>query len=65
AITMDSVNKYETAVRQSRLVYNDSVTKLNRKIRMFPASLIAGMVGFKSRDYLEAVNGKEDMPSMK
>ncbi|MEG2396342.1 MAG: LemA family protein [Oscillospiraceae bacterium] len=65
AITMDSVNKYETAVRQSRLVYNDCVTKLNRKIRMFPASLIAGMVGFKSRDYLEAVNGKEDMPSMK
>lgn len=65
AITMDSVNKYETAVRQSRLIYNDTVTKLNRKIRMFPTSLIAGMFGFKSRDYLEADSAKSDMPSMK
>ena len=28
--TMDSVNEYEKMVRQSRLIYNDSVTKLNR-----------------------------------
>ena len=34
--TMDSVNEYEKMVRQSRLIYNDSVTKLNRTIRMFP-----------------------------
>ncbi len=33
--TMDSVNEYEKMVRQSRLIYNDSVTKLNRTIRMF------------------------------
>ena len=36
--TMDSVNEYEKMVRQSRLIYNDSVTKLNRTIRMFPTS---------------------------
>ena len=28
--TMDSVNEYEKMVRQSRLIYNDSVTKLNQ-----------------------------------
>ncbi|HMM32584.1 MAG TPA: LemA family protein [Clostridia bacterium] len=52
-------------VRQSRLIYNDSVTKLNRHIRMFPTSLIAGMMGFSKRDYLETNEAKADMPSMK
>lgn len=63
--TMDSVNQYEGMVRQSRLIYNDSVTKLNRRIRMFPTSLIAGMMGFSKRDYLETNEAKADMPSMK
>ncbi len=63
--TMDSVNQYEGMVRQSRLIYNDSVTKLNRQIRMFPTSMVAGMLGFGKRDYLEAQEGKADMPSMK
>lgn len=63
--TMDSVNKYETMVRQSRLIYNDSVTKLNRTIRMFPTSIAAGIMNIASRDYLETNEKKADMPSMK
>lgn len=62
---MDAVDSYEKMVRTSRLIYNDSVTKLNREIRMFPVSLIAGMLGFRQRDYLEAREDKADMPSMK
>ncbi len=54
--TMDGVNQYENMVRTSRLIYNDSVTKLNRAIRMFPTSMIAGMIGFFNRAYLEAEN---------
>ncbi|MEG2679808.1 MAG: LemA family protein [Oscillospiraceae bacterium] len=63
--TMDSVNSYEGMVRSSRLIYNDSVTKLNRKIRMFPVSLIAGALGFTQQDYLEEQAEKADMPDMK
>lgn len=63
--TMDSVNEYEKTVRQSRLIYNDSVTKLNRAIRMFPTSIAAGILNIKSRDYLEADDRKTDMPNMK
>lgn len=63
--TMDSVNSYESSVRSSRLIYNDSVTKLNRAVRMFPASIVAGMFGFKQRDYLATDSKKADMPSMK
>ena len=56
--TMDAVNQYESMVRISRLIYNDSVTKFNRAIRMFPAFLIAGMLGFSKRVYLAEVDEK-------
>jgi len=63
--TMDAVGAYENMVRTSRLIYNDSVTKLNREVRMFPVSMIAGMLGFRQRDYLVEQSAKTDMPSMK
>lgn len=63
--TMDSVNEYEETVRRARLVYNDSVTKLNRAIRMFPTSIAASLLGIRARDYLEVNSAKADMPEMK
>ncbi|NMB97901.1 MAG: LemA family protein [Clostridiaceae bacterium] len=50
---MGAMETFESMVRTSRLIYNDSVTKLNREIRMFPVSVIAGMLGFQQRYYLE------------
>ena len=63
--TMDSVNEYENMVRRSRLIYNDSVTKLNRTIRMFHVSLVARIFGITSREYLTAADKKNDMPTMR
>lgn len=63
--TMDAVQTFENMVRTSRLIYNDSVTKLNREIRMFPVSMIASMLGFRQRDYLEEQAAKANIPSMK
>ena len=54
-----AVGSYERMVRTSRLIYNDSVTKLNRELRMFPSSLLAGAFGFRQRDYLEATEGSD------
>ena len=62
---MDAVDSYEKMVRTSRLIYNDSVTKLNRELRMFPTSLLGSMFGFRQRDYLERGEEQADMPSMK
>lgn len=62
---MNAVDSYEKMVRTSRLIYNDSVTKLNRELRMFPTSLLAGAFGFRQRDYLEAAEEKADMPGMR
>ncbi len=49
---MDAAQTYVNMVRTSRLIYNDSVTKFNREIRMFPISLVARMSGFSKREYL-------------
>lgn len=63
--TMDAVQTFENMLRTSRLIYNDSVMKLNREIRMFPVSMISGMLRFRQREYLVEQAAKADMPSMK
>ncbi len=62
---IDNVNLYENQVRMSRMVYNDSVTKFNQLIRQFPDSIVASMLHFVPREYLQENVGKTDMPSMK
>lgn len=56
--TMDSCKKM---VRTSRLIYNDSVTRLNRAVRMFPTCLLAGILGFRPHDYLEAAEENAEL----
>lgn len=63
--TMDSVNTYQNQVRMSQMVYNDSVTKYNQLIRQFPSSIVASMLHFEKRDYLQTNAEKEEMPSMR
>lgn len=63
--TMDSVNVYENQVRMSRMIFNDTVNIYNRATREFPGSIVAGMLGFRQRDYLKEDATKVDMPSMK
>ena len=65
AKAMDSVNLYENQVRLSRMTFNDTVTKYNKEIRQFPTSIVAGILGFNTREYLNEAVGKTDMPSMK
>ena len=62
---MNSLNEYEDKVRKARLVYNDTVTKLNGRIRMFPTNIVAPMLGITQREYLATDEAKQAMPSMK
>ena len=59
---MKSIKEYEENVRLSRMTYNDTVTKFNQQVRMFPTSLVAGILGFAKRDYLEEDKSKKDYP---
>ena len=56
--TLDAVETYENMLRTSRLIYNDSVNKLNREIRMLPVSIIARMMGFSGKNYFEEQGAK-------
>ena len=48
----DGINSYEENVRMSRMVYNDTATKMNRMVRQWPSSFVASMLNFKERSYL-------------
>ncbi len=50
--TMDEITRYEENVRLSRMTFNDTVTKYNNQVRMFPGSLVAGMLNFPAKEYL-------------
>lgn len=54
---MDAVECYGRMVYTSRLIYNDSVTKLNSALGMFPTNVIAGILGFHKREYLSQKGG--------
>ncbi len=51
--TMDAVQTYENLIRTSSMIYNNSVSKLNREIRMFPVSIVSRLFGFSKRYYLD------------
>ena len=59
---MQGIDKYENNVRQSRMVYNDTVTKLNRQVQQLPSSIVAGIFGFRQETYFESTSTKVDMP---
>ena len=63
--TMDSVNTYQNQVRMSQMVYNDSVTRYNQLTRQFPSSIVASILHFAQRQYLETNQEKAEMPSMR
>ena len=51
---MRAVDSYARMMQTSRLIYNDSVAKLNRALRRFPTMLVGRLLGFHQQDYLEA-----------
>lgn len=43
----------ENKIQASRRFYNGGVRDLNTKIQTFPSNIVAGMFGFKPRDFFE------------
>jgi LemA protein len=44
----------EGRISYARQFYNDTVLKLNTKVQTFPTNVLAGVFGFKTREYFEA-----------
>lgn len=49
----------ENKIQASRRFYNGNVRDFNTKIQVFPDNLIAGMMGFKPREYFDVKNEAE------
>ena len=55
----EGVRKYEENVRMSRMIYNDTATKMNRMVRQWPSSIVASMLHFELKDYLTVDDEKK------
>lgn len=62
--TMGDIKDYEEKVRISRMVYNDSVTKMNMMVRQWPSSMVASMLHFTTHDLLPEDQTVVNAPSV-
>jgi len=58
----DELAGTENRIAVSRLDYNSAVRNYNLAIKIFPASLIANIFGFKEKTYFQAVGGADNAP---
>ena len=54
----------EDRIAYSRQFYNDTVLQYDNKLETIPSSLIAGMFGFKPREYFKAEEGATAVPKV-
>lgn len=55
----NSLQEIENELEGARRYYNGTVREYNIKIAVFPANLIAGMLGFNPREFFEVENEEE------
>ena len=54
----------EDKIQASRRFYNTNVRDLNIKVESFPTNIVAGLLGFKKRDFFEAEGGEREVPKV-
>jgi LemA protein len=55
----------EDAVQNARRYYNAVVRDLNTRIQQFPSNVVAGMFGFKNREFFEIPDIEKAVPQVK
>ncbi len=61
----DELAGTENRLAVARKDYNDSVQVYNTKIRTFPSSIYAGMLGFGPKEYFKAAESAKETPKVK
>jgi LemA protein len=62
---MDELSGTENRLTVARKDYNESVQSYNITIRSLPASLLAGPIGFGSKEYFKAEEAVKQVPQVK
>lgn len=60
----DELANTENKIAVERGRFNDAVKSFNARIKMFPARIVAGNLGYKDRPYFEAKPGSEVPPAV-
>ncbi|MBO4434826.1 MAG: LemA family protein [Bacteroidales bacterium] len=62
--TMNDIKSYEENVRLARMTFNDTVTRFNNQVRMFPGSIVASLLHFPPKEYLAEDTSKTEYPDI-
>lgn len=60
-----TLNELEEQLAAARRTYNATVTDYNNAIQVFPASIIAGMFGFRAERVLETPVAERELPNVR
>lgn len=55
----------EDKIQAARRFYNGNVRDFNTKLQVFPTNVIAGMLGFKAREFFDAPDSVNETPEVK
>jgi LemA protein len=55
----------EDAIQNARRYYNAVVRDLNTRIQQFPSNIVAGLFGFKTREFFEVPDEERSVPQVK
>ncbi len=61
---MDELSGTENRIAVERMRYNEAVQDFNTTIRRIPQNFIAGMMGFKARDFFQAAPEAKAVPKV-
>ena len=60
----DELAGTENRIATARKDYNDAVKKYNTKIQRFPTNIVSGMFGYGEKEYFQASEGSEEVPTV-
>ncbi len=60
-----ALNEVEEQLSAARRTYNAAAMKYNNGVQLFPSNIIAGIAGFRSKSYLDAVGAERENVDVK
>jgi LemA protein len=60
-----TLGQIEEAVQNARRYYNAVVRDLNTRVQQFPSNIVAGLFGFKNREFFEIPDAQRETPQVK
>jgi LemA protein len=56
------LSETENKISISRQIYNDTVLTYNNQVQMVPSNIVAGLTGFKVREFFDAPDAADEPP---